>query len=73
MTKEGGKGVAKVGRDTAVNAMATPEVNGAFHRLGKHGGSRKVGTNGKVGVENTTVTATTRQQSTKSDDGKRWH
>ncbi len=45
-------GVSKVGGDTAVKAKAAPVVNGVFcHRHGPRG-SRKVGADNKVAVNN---------------------
>ncbi len=45
-------GSGKGGRDTAVKAKAAPVVNVAFCSRVDHGGSGKVGTDGRVAADN---------------------
>jgi hypothetical protein len=45
-------GVAKASGDTAVKAKAALVMNGAFYCCVDHGGSGKVGANGRVAVDN---------------------
>jgi hypothetical protein len=45
-------GVAKAGRDTAVKEKAALAVNRVFCHRVDHGGSRKVGANGRTAVDN---------------------
>ncbi len=44
-------GVAKANEDIAVKAKAAPAINEAFHCHPDHGGSRKVGANGRAVVD----------------------